>query len=57
MVPDHDFGKDRDRGAFVAGWLSDGRVFGNRYFHDREATDDVVVWTEVLRPLLAAIRE
>ena len=56
MVPDHDFGKDLDRGASVAGWLSDGRVFGNRYFHDREATDDVVVWTEVLRPLLAAIR-
>ena len=56
MVPDHDFGKDRDRGAFVAGWLSDGRVFGNRYFHGREATDDVVVWNEVLRPLLAAIR-
>ena len=57
MVPDHDFGKDLDKGASVAGWLSDGRVFGNRYFHDREATDDVVVWTEVLRPLLAAIRE
>ncbi|RLS72559.1 MAG: hypothetical protein DWI01_04030 [Planctomycetota bacterium] len=57
MVPDHDFGKDLDKGASVAGWLSDGRVFGNRYFHDREATDDVVVWTEVLRPLLAAIRD
>ncbi|MCY3015603.1 MAG: hypothetical protein NT171_13045 [Planctomycetota bacterium] len=56
MVPDHNFGKDLDRGASVAGWLSDGRVFGNRYFHGREATDDVVVWTEVLRPLLAAIR-
>lgn len=56
MVPDHNFGKDLDRGASVAGWLSDGRVFGNRYFHGREATDDGVVWTEVLRPLLAAIR-
>jgi len=43
--------------AGVAGWASDGRLFGLRYFHGRDATDDRLVWTEILRPMLDAIRD
>lgn len=60
LVGPHDIrldGDDAGGSAAVAGWASDGRVFGTRYFHGREPTDDVAVFNEILRPLVAAIRE
>lgn len=40
----------------VAGWLSDGRVFGPAPFHGGDAVADRVVHDEVLGPMAAAIR-
>ncbi len=41
----------------LAGWLSDGRVFGPVCHHGGEPTDAAVIERDVLRPLLDAITE